>query len=126
MAAFATQIEGLKMRVSKVALALLTACFTLNASAEMTASQYKLWAHTDNNSVYAAYITGTINALGWANGDLVSKKRPPLFCPPENLAIGNQNVYPLLDRFFANHPGLSDDFPIGLAILRTLQAAFPC
>ena len=114
------------MRVLKFALAVLTACFTLNASAEMTAAQYKLWAHSDNNSVYAAYITGTINALGWANGDLVSKKRPPLFCPPQNLAIGNQNVYPLLDQFFTNHPGLSDDFPIGLAILRTLQAAFPC
>ncbi len=40
------------MRVSKFALALLTACFTLNASAEMTAAAItKLWAHTDNNSV---------------------------------------------------------------------------
>lgn len=114
------------MRVLKFALAVLTACFTLNASAEMTAAQYKLWAHTDNNSVYAAYITGTINALGWANGDLVSKKRPPLFCPPPNLAIGNQNVYPQLDQFFTNHPSISDDFPIGLAILRSLQGAFPC
>ncbi|WP_258878795.1 hypothetical protein [Paraburkholderia sp. BL6669N2] len=114
------------MRVSKVALALLAACFTLNASAEMTAAQYKQWAHADNNSIYAAYITGTINAFGWANGELVSKKKPPLFCPPQNLAIGNQNVYPLLDTFFANHPGLSDDFPVGLAILRSLQAAFPC
>jgi hypothetical protein len=126
MAAFATQFEGSGMRVSKLALTLLTAFFTVNASAEMTASQYKQWAHTDNNSVYAAYITGTINALGWANGDLVSKKRPPLFCPPQTLAIGNQNVYPLLDEFFANHPGISDDFPIGLAILRSLQGAFPC
>lgn len=114
------------MRVSKVALALLTACFTLNASAEMTAEQYKKWAHADNNSVYAAYITGTINAFGWANGELVTKKRPPLFCPPQTLAIGNQNVYPLLDEFFNNHPGIPDDFPVGLAILRSLQAAFPC
>lgn len=114
------------MRVLKFALALLTAFVTLNASAEMTASQYKKWAHTDNNSVYAAYITGTINALGWANGDLASKNRPLLFCPPQTLAIGNQNVYPLLDAFFANHPSISDDFPIGLAILRSLQSAFPC
>lgn len=114
------------MRVSTIALTLLTACFTLNASAEMTASQYKQWAHSDSNSVYAAYITGTINALGWANGDLVSKNRPALFCPPKDLAIGNQNVYPLLDRFFTNHPGISEDFPVGLAILRSLQSAFPC
>jgi hypothetical protein len=126
MAAFATPIEGSMMRVSKVALALLAACFTLNASAEMTAAQYKKWAHADNNSIYAAYITGTINAFGWANGELISKKKPPLFCPPQNLAIGNQNVYPLLDEFFNNHPSISDDFPIGLAILRSLQAAFPC
>jgi hypothetical protein len=126
MAAFATPTEGSTMRVSKFLLAVLAACFTLNASAEMTAAQYKQWAHSDNNSVYAAYITGTINALGWANGDLVSKKRPPLFCPPKDLAIGNQNVYPLLDEFFNNHPGISDDFPIGLAILRSLQSAFPC
>jgi hypothetical protein len=126
MAAFATPIEGSMMLVSKVVLALLAACFTVNASAEMTAAQYKKWAHTDNNSIYAAYITGTINAFGWANGELVSKKKPPLFCPPQNLPIGNQNVYPLLDEFFNNHPGISDDFPIGLAILRSLQAAFPC
>jgi hypothetical protein len=118
------------MRFSKFALALLTAFFTLfftlNASAEMTAAQYKKWAHSDNNSIYAAYITGTINAFGWANGDLLAQKQPPLFCPPQNLAIGNQNVYPLLDAFFTNHPGVSDDFPIGLVILRALQGAFPC
>jgi hypothetical protein len=114
------------MRVSKFALALLTALFTLNASAEMTAAQYKKWAHSDNDSTYSAYITGTINALGWANGDLLAKKRAPLFCPPQNLAIGNQNVYPLLDEFFTNHPGISDDLPIGLVILRALQGAFPC
>lgn len=114
------------MRVPTFALALLTAFFTLNANAEMTAAQYKQWAHADNNSIYAAYINGTINALGWANGDLVSKKRPPLFCPPQNLVIGNQTVYPLLDEFFTNHPGISDDLPIGLLILRALQGAFPC
>jgi hypothetical protein len=114
------------MRVTKFALAVLTACFALNASAEMTAAQYKQWAHADNNSVYAAYITGTINAFGWANGDLVSRKLKPLFCPPQTLAIGNQTVYPMLDAFFANHPGISDDFPIGLAILRVLQGAYPC
>lgn len=119
-------VEGAGMRVSKLALAFLTAFFTVSASAEMTAAQYKQWAHADNNSVYAAYITGTINAFGWANGDLVAKKRPPLFCPPQTLAIGNRNVYPLLDAFFAEHPGISDDFPIGLAILRSLQRAFPC
>ncbi|CAH2774233.1 MAG: FIG00452805: hypothetical protein [uncultured Paraburkholderia sp.] len=105
---------------------LLALFFVLDASAEMTAAQYKKWAHADNNSVYAAYITGTINALGWANSDLVSKKRPPLFCPPNTLPIGNQNVYPLLDAFFNNHPGISDDFPIGFAILRSLQGKFPC
>ena len=118
------------MRFSKCAPALLTAFFTLfftlNASAEMTAAQYKKWAHSDNNSIYSAYITGTINAFGWANGDLLAQKQPPLFCPPQNLAIGNQNVYPLLDAFFTNHPGVSDDFPIGLVILRALQGAFPC
>ncbi|WP_345814119.1 hypothetical protein AAGS40_07045 [Paraburkholderia sp. PREW-6R] len=114
------------MRFLKMTLALLAACFALHANAEMTAAQYKQWAHADNNSVYAAYITGTINALGWANGDQVAKKRPPLFCPPKDLAIGNQTVYPMLDAFFNNHPGIDDDFPIGLAILRSLQSAFPC
>jgi hypothetical protein len=112
----------MQLRIRTLALTLLTACFTLNARAEMTAEQYKQWAHADNNSVYAAYINGTLNELGWANGDLIA----PLFCPPEQLPIGPQTVYPLLDEFFTNHPGLSDDFPVGLAILRSLQAAFPC
>lgn len=114
------------MRFFKLTLALAFACIAIHANAEMTAAQYRKWAHADNDSVYAAYITGTINAFGWSNGDLVAKKRKPLFCPPTNLAIGNQNVYPLLDEFFNNHPGISDDFPVGLAILRSLQAAFPC
>lgn len=114
------------MRIRTLALALLTACFTLNASAEMTAAQYKQWAHADNSSVYAAYITGTINAFGWANGDLITKKQHPLYCQPKDMVIGNQNIYPLLDAFFANHPDLPDTFPIGLAILRSLQSVFPC
>jgi hypothetical protein len=116
----------MQFRIRSLALTLLTACVTLSAHAEMTAEQYKKWGHADNNSVYAAYITGTLNELGWANGDLISKKRTPLFCPPETLPIGPQTVYPLLDEFFTNHPGLSDDFPVGLAILRSMQAAFPC
>ncbi|RFU47876.1 hypothetical protein [Paraburkholderia sp. DHOC27] len=116
----------MRFRIQTIALALSAACFTLHANAEMTAAQYKQWAHVDNNSVYAAYITGALNELGWANGDLISKKRAPLFCPPEQLPIGPQTVYPLLDEFFTNHPGLSDDFPVGLAILRSMQAAFPC
>ncbi|MGV2293022.1 hypothetical protein AAHK20_30235 [Trinickia sp. YCB016] len=114
------------MQIRTTALALLTACFAVNAHAEMTAAQYKQWAHVDNNSVYAAYITGTINAFGWANGDLIAKKRPPLYCQPKETIISNQNVYPLLDQFFQNHPDLPDTFPIGLAILRSLQSAFPC
>jgi hypothetical protein len=114
------------MRIRTLALAWLTAGFALNAHAEMTLAQYKLWAHADNSSIYAAYITGTLNAFGWANGDLISKKHPPLFCQPREMAIGNQNIYPLLDQFFANHPDLPDDFPVGLAILRSLQSAFPC
>ena len=116
----------MRFRIQTIALALATTCFTLQANAEMTAAQYKQWAHADNNSVYAAYITGALNELGWANGDLISKKRAPLFCPPEQLPIGPQTVYPLLDEFFTNHPGLSDDFPVGMAILRSMQAAFPC
>ncbi|TKC88292.1 hypothetical protein FAZ69_14170 [Trinickia terrae] len=114
------------MQIRTIALALATACFTAGAHAEMTAAQYKQWAHADNNSVYAAYITGTINAFGWANGDSIAKKHPPLYCQPKDMVVSNQYVYPLLDQFFANHPDLPDSFPIGLAILRTLQSAFPC
>jgi hypothetical protein len=114
------------MRPWTLALSLLAACFALDANAEMTAAQYKQWAHADNSSVYAAYITGTITALGWANGDLIARKRPPLYCQPTDMVVGNQNVYPLLDQFFTNHPDLPDTFPIGLAVLKSLQAAFPC
>jgi hypothetical protein len=114
------------MRIRTLAPALLAACFALDAHAEMTAAQYKQWAHVDNSSVYAAYITGTLNALGWANGDLIANKHTPLFCQPKELAIGNSYIYPLLDQFFTNHPDLPDDFPIGLAILRSLQGRFPC
>ena len=115
----------MQLRIRTLALTLLTACFTLNARAEMTAEQYKQWAHADNNSVYAAYINGTLNELGWANGDLIAKKRAPLFCPPEQLPIGPQTVYPLLDEFFTNHPGLSDDFPLTqlFAYARVLRLA---
>jgi hypothetical protein len=116
----------MRFRIQTIALTLVAASFSLHANAEMTAAQYKKWAHVDNNSVYAAYITGALNELGWVNGDLIAKKRPPLFCPPEQLPIGPQTVYPMLDQFFSLHPDLSDDFPIGLAVLRALQGAFPC
>jgi hypothetical protein len=64
--------------------------------------------------------------LGWASTALrVQRKEKGLYCLPNNLTIEPQELIDLLRDALWDEPRLGD-LPIGLALLATLQRAFPC
>ena len=75
------------------------------------------------------YFLGASNAYGYANGVLLKKHMPPLFCPPQILALNGDNVIDILDgaiKATALTRGISDDTIIDFILLQGLMATFPC
>jgi hypothetical protein len=66
-------------------------------------------------------------ALGWANTALRAQRmrRRALYCLPDNLNIQPQELIDMLRDALWDEPRLGDR-PIGVAMLATLQRAFPC
>jgi hypothetical protein len=67
------------------------------------------------------------SALGWANTALRAQRmsRRALYCVSDNLTIAPQELIDMLRDALNDEPRLGGR-PIGLAVLVTLQRAFPC
>jgi len=53
------------------------------------------------------------------------EKRDQWFCPPEKMAVTEEQVQSILDRYIETHDQKGSD-PIGLALLLALEEVFPC
>lgn len=79
-----------------------------------------------------AYATIAVGSAGdafmWANTALKTRGDQPLFCPPEKLAIKNEQYLDILQRYVQDRPSVGTDssavFPY--ALLRALVEVFPC
>jgi hypothetical protein len=77
------------------------------------------------------YISGVASGLAWANAELRSMNRQPLYCAPENLPMNFENYRDLIDGYITKLAKTVpqeklDKFFAGGALLRALIKAFPC
>ena len=70
-------------------------------------------------------ISGMQIGMLWANAELRHRKQPLLYCQPEKLRITAPQMVDMLRKTIRENPRLGD-YPIGLAVLTTLQDTFPC
>ncbi|WP_144149372.1 Rap1a/Tai family immunity protein [Paraburkholderia sp. BCC1884] len=96
---------------------------SITAHAELTGTAYLNKSHED--PALQAYVAGLSQAFGWANVSLHRANKEMLFCVPPALALNNENVYSILDRYIAEDP-TSRDYPLGMILLEALKKAFPC
>jgi hypothetical protein len=72
----------------------------------------------------AEWINAMQIGMMWANVMLKDRGQPMLYCQPE-IAITNDQMLDMLRRAVKDNPKWGD-FPVALAVLVTLQWAFPC
>lgn len=44
------------------------------------------------------YVVGVVRGLQWANTELHSKGKEPLFCEPKNNILNNKDILPMIDE----------------------------
>lgn len=78
----------------------------------------------------AAIIGGVGKGIFWANIAMKIQGRQPLFCPPKELPINQDNYIALLNQELRNPTGLqqhyANDTPIELILVQALEHTFPC
>jgi hypothetical protein len=120
------------MRIGNAALmlAVLASMAALPVAAKLP---YKFYREAQKRGIdqnMRSYIHGVGNGYVWANAQLHIQKRQPLFCPPTNLALSEDNFSQLLDDEIKKIEGtgtrLPDDTSVEAILLRALEETFPC
>lgn len=78
-----------------------------------------------SGEMWAQILNAYANGIAWANTQIGENGQPKMFCQPANLAITAGQHVDILRRYIARDPAIADA-PAGLAMLRALQATFPC
>jgi hypothetical protein len=97
------------------------------ANADVKLSDYRK-AKTDGGVQWEfmkTYFLGAGNAYGWANS-LPRLVKAPLFCPPAQMILQQQNYLDILDAEIVTRQPMKDDTYIDIFLLLGLQRTFPC
>jgi hypothetical protein len=76
-------------------------------------------------SIILTWLDGVYRGLDWANAVLKAEKRDQWFCPPKKMAVTEEQIQSILDRYIETHD-LRGSNAIGLTLLLALEKVFPC
>jgi hypothetical protein len=112
-----------------VSSVLLLGLMSTPAAADPTVAKYLKdydAANPDRRAILELIVSSIENGIGWSNSyAMVAQKRAPIYCLPGNLALTGGQITDMLRRRVEDHPKVGDD-ELGLAILMTVEATFPC
>jgi hypothetical protein len=80
---------------------------------------------TAQTEIGAGFLSGLEQGYSWANTELKYRRQPPLYCPPQKVALTFTQVRDILSRYIESNQRAAND-PLGLALLSALVDAFPC
>lgn len=84
-------------------------------------------ASGDDKALFEFYVWGLAEAYMWATIAVEEKGGEPLFCPPEQLAVTNDQKISILERWLEHSAGESTTPRyLALEVLLALEYAFPC
>ena len=112
------------MRITLVILLLLS--WSTPAKAEVPAKDY---SRVRKAEWFKVYVDGVGRGYTWANVELKSEGRTPLFCQPAKLILEAESFLTILDRMMSSNAdgrGIPMDIPIELLLLTGLRETFPC
>lgn len=104
-----------------------------SAYADMTVAQYnKIQRGTEAWTLAELYIGGMAEGLEWANAELETKGRQPLFCTPDKLPMTRGGYVAILDNYLQRPDvkrkteGKPELSYVGIFLLSALCDTFPC
>jgi hypothetical protein len=102
--------------------------FTTPAAAEMDGQAFLRGYDTgtlETRRLYERILGATENGISWANAKVMHDGQPGIFCPPNNLALADQQNVDILRRYLTAHPN-EGTLACGLILLSALRETFPC
>lgn len=107
-----------------VTVILLLVTLTIDTQAELLLKDYE---EVKEQQEFKTYIYGVGVGFEWANTILEGRKQAPLYCPPDKLALTEENFLGILDGTI-NEKGtiLGPDAPVESILVVGLAETFPC
>jgi hypothetical protein len=99
-----------------------------DARSDMSVEQYRKNMSEQGYQIYFTIISlrGFVKGLEWANAELMQdKKTKPFFCPPPSMAITDEQVIDILDKYLESHR-INAKAPVEGYLLMAVENAFPC
>jgi hypothetical protein len=76
-------------------------------------------------ALYARQLGATENGMSWANSAAMHDHGFYIYCPPDNLALADDQNIDIMRRHLIAHPEFGK-LPFGLVLLTALKETFPC
>lgn len=111
--------------ITKAVIALILFGLTSSANAMTVIFKDYKAANNDERAFYLLYLDGVREGIIELNVVLEEKRRKPLFCLPEKLALTVGQAEDIMMRQ-AEKITDPDQLPIGLLLAQGLQNTFPC
>jgi hypothetical protein len=111
------------MRMAIIAVALIATI--LPAAAEMSAKQMIESFTKEDTTTIKVYFRGLHEAFAWSNTALKQQGKLRLYCEPASITLTDEQSFDIMRRAVVTDPKLGTN-PAGLALLLSLQVAFPC
>jgi len=121
------------MKRIMLAIVIIMACVN-NSAAEETFKGVSVGSYLEfRNSGGAAFemirsfVNGVADGYSWANIDAEGNWGKQFFCPPEHMAVSQNNYLDMLDGYIEkNQSWLADETPIQPIMIKSLIDTFPC
>jgi hypothetical protein len=117
--------QAINVRLSIFCAAIV---FATPAAAEMDADVFLKYydaANLENRQLYERILGATENGISWASAKAMNDGQRGIFCPPNKLALTDQQSVDILRRHVLAHTDHAK-VPYGLVLLLALQETFPC
>lgn len=102
-----------------------------SAEAEITIGEYLELVRNsggEGKTMYENDLKSMEQGLFWANTELRSQNRPPLYCQPDNLRVTHSLAVDLFEEAIQRVPAFKDiSMNVkGMILMKALQQTFPC
>lgn len=129
---FTVCVTDIKKQVASIILVALSFGVAAPGSAGLTVATFETEKY---NEAIKMYVYGVGSGYSWANAELITSKKPPLYCQPHRLPMGRDIYFDILVRYLddwkkasvsAESSNKLGELEIEPLLLLALQRTFPC
>jgi len=114
------------MANKKIVLMLILTLIVASPAIALDVQEYEERKNTSRD-VLKIYINGVGEGYSWSNSILKQRGNPPLYCPPQKIALNADNYMAIIDAQIAKmKKSGAIEIPVELILYLGLVDSFPC